>query len=106
MKVTILGTKYKVITDEYLDNADGLCDKTTKEIKVCKSLYEEPKAGQVKDMVKHANKVMRHEVIHAFQNESGLLECANWDTEQMVDYFAYQIPKMNKVFEKLGVLND
>ena len=104
--VNILGTEYEVVNWEELNDCDGLCDWSTRKLKVCKTLYEASKEGELQNKRRHAEKVLRHEVIHAFLHESGLRECANWDTEQMVDYFASQFPKMLKVFEGLGIQKD
>lgn len=46
-------------------------------------------------MQRYINKVTRHEIIHAFLCESGLLECsgeaeARAANEEMVDWFARQ----------------
>ena len=102
--ISILGTAYTVIFDEELTDADGICDKTSKVIKVCKTLYDEtPQPGRVQYIRNHANKVLRHEVIHAFRNESGLLECASDSEEQWVDWIAYQFSKLSNAFDKLGV---
>lgn len=49
---------------------------------------------------KRFNEVCRHEIIHAFLFESGLIdECSD---EQLVNYLAMQIPKMLKVFQELN----
>lgn len=104
VKINILGTDYMIIQNEELDNADGICDKSTHEIRICKTLYEDPKPGQVRDLMRYSRKVLRHEVIHAFLNESGLQECSNWNDEQMVDYFACQWPKIYKAFDELDIL--
>jgi hypothetical protein len=60
---------------------------------------------------KQANfkETLRHEIIHAFLNESGLKECSNeadgWArNEEMVDWIAIQFPKILKVYEQLGIL--
>ena len=50
---------------------------------------------------------LRHEVIHAFLNESGLTSSSNgvdcWAlNEEMVDWIAIQYPKIRKVFQQLG----
>lgn len=50
----------------------------------------------------------RHEIIHAFLYEAGLGDSANdadcWSTnEEMVDWFAYQWPKIQEIFEKLNI---
>ena len=55
----------------------------------------------------HFNKVLRHEIVHAFLDESGLMENAKFDDEhfeQMVDWIAIQFPKMQKAFEEVGCL--
>jgi hypothetical protein len=49
---------------------------------------------------------LRHEIIHAFIAESGLrgssLDVSHWAlNEEMVDWFALQLPKMLSVFELL-----
>lgn len=103
MKIDILGTEYTIITDEILDNADGSCDKTTKEIRICKTLFEDPKPGQVKDMKVHADKVFRHECIHALMFECGLMENYENHNETNVDWIACMYPKMKKIFEELNV---
>ena len=52
---------------------------------------------------------LRHEIIHAFLNESGLKENANtpadaWSkNEEMVDWIAIQFPKIKKVYEELEI---
>ena len=52
---------------------------------------------------------LRHEIIHAFLNESGLKD--NFEhvprmghEETMVDWIANQFPKIADVYEKLGIL--
>ena len=45
--------------------------------------------------------MIRHEIIHAFLYESGMKECSSatqsWvENEEMVDWFAIQIPKIVK----------
>ena len=52
--------------------------------------------------------VLRHEIVHAFLFESGLDmqsgECESWaNNETMVDWFAIQYPKIQKVFQELSV---
>lgn len=105
----ILGEEYKVITevsmleDEYLQEAIGYCDSSIKKIVVAK--LDTDDLGSLKNMKSHENKVIRHEIIHAFLNESGLGECSDWArNEEMVDFFAGQFPKMLKVFKKLDVI--
>ena len=52
---------------------------------------------------------MRHEITHAFLNESGLDANASdtdcWaKNEEMVDWFAIQSPKIYKAFNEVGAL--
>ena len=110
MKVNILGTEYTVEErtveeDSYLNNCDGYCDKTTKEIVVAKQKPD----NDLNNYDWYRKKVMRHEIIHAFLYESGLHE--NFEhpkqyghEETMIDWIAIQFPKMLKVFEEAGCL--
>lgn len=61
----------------------------------------------VKDLVAYQNKVLRHEIIHAFLYESGLWQDSYgskcWaQNEEMVDWFAIQEPKIHKAFKEAG----
>lgn len=52
---------------------------------------------------------LRHEIIHAFLNESGLkdeFEHVNrrGHEETMVDWIAVQFPKIAQVYQKLGIM--
>ena len=56
--------------------------------------------------------VMRHEIIHAFIHESGLISQSHspvygWgNDEEIIDWFAAQIPKMYPIFKKFNLLQD
>jgi hypothetical protein len=56
------------------------------------------------------NETLRHEIVHAFFNESGLRESTNhfegaWcKNEELVDWIAIQFPKIHKVYAELGIL--
>ena len=60
----------------------------------------------------YRKRVLRHEIIHAFLNESGLSDSSNqyagaWaKNEEMVDWFAIQSPKIFKVYLELGLLEE
>lgn len=118
MKVNILGTEYEIQKlkydeDETFDRNSwaGYCDGYAKKIVVCDmSTYkgwEHEGAITVEQAEKES---MRHEIIHAFSNESGLKDCAfSYDgawakNEEMIDWLAEQIPKIYKVFEEAGCL--
>lgn len=99
--VDVLGTQYTILTvdeNDYKDdlsNAWGCCDQYRKEILLSKEI--ENSAALVR--------VLRHELIHAFLFESGLAENSvqpdNWAmNEEMVDWFARMIPKINFAMER------
>ena len=58
----------------------------------------------------YRKKTLRHEITHAFLNESGLTDCSSvpsngWAKhEEMIDWFAIQSPKIFKVFQELDIL--
>lgn len=113
MKANILGTDYKI----YLKNEEeeprlkknwGFIDFHTKEIYIRDDIEEE-KEDDCKNLIDFKNKVMRHEILHAFLYESGLREnsCTSlaWaENEEMVDWFAIQFPKILKVYGELNIL--
>lgn len=107
--VHILGTGYKILIIEegdyrYSNEADGWCDPQGKEI----LLYNYKQGAEsVKDLVAYQNKVLRHEIIHAFLYESGLWQSSYgsncWaKNEEMVDWIAIQEPKLNRAFKEAG----
>lgn len=107
--VPILGEEYKINTkvsiyeDEYLQEVMGYCDSSIKEIVVAQ--LNTNTVGSLKNMKLFEDKIVRHEIIHAFLNESGLGECSDWaKEEEMIDFFARQFPKMLKVFKDLDVI--
>lgn len=107
--VNVLGEEYKINTealigeDEYLNEVCAYCDSSIKEIVVAR--FNTDTVGSLKNMKSHEDKVIRHEIIHAFLNESGLGENSDWArNEEMVDFFARQFPKMLKVFESLEII--
>lgn len=105
--INILGTNYSIYEksvdeDSYLETCDGYCDHTSKEI-VCAKFI--PEQGSLKDLNNYRQKVLRHELLHAFLFESGLGANSEWATnEEMIDYFAYQIPKIFKAMKELNIL--
>ena len=98
MKVNVLGTEYKIITDNSIvqDGADGICKSYEKKILIrskgemlCSDDSEEIKDIRYKE-------VLRHELVHAFFEESGLDDYSS--NEQLVNWMATQFPKMLKAF--------
>lgn len=118
MTVDILGTKYtlkirKISEDKYLEEFEllGYCDEYGKTIVLADFDNEKEFPHFETEAEKKAcrNRTLRHELVHAFLNESGLSQCAreskSWaKNEEMVDWIAAQAPKMLKVFEQLECL--
>lgn len=103
--INIMGSRWKVVLtspeqDSRLKDVWGYCDWTIRTIVVCAERDEDT---NLIDFEKLVNKVMRHEIIHAFMYESGLMENEVLDNDQRVDWLAYQYPKIKKVFETLGI---
>lgn len=106
-KINILGQEYEVKIQNEEENpklkkADGVCEFYSKEIIVCDAQEDEETFN---NMQEYRNKVLRHEIIHAFIHESGLDVMSDWArNEEMVDFFAYQIPKIAKLFKELEII--
>lgn len=116
-KVNILGTEYtveihRINDDDFMKNHSlaGYCCSDIPIIVIADledlehfNFHNE----QAKDS--YFKTTIRHEVIHAFLNESGLKDSTRFNgawarNEAMVDFFAIQFPKIAKVYEELGVL--
>lgn len=118
-KVNILGTEYrieihKVSEDSFMEEKclAGYCEEENKLIVVADMSEEKYFAGMdEKAQETYRKKTLRHEIMHAFLNESGLSDSSNrfdsaWaKNEEMVDWFAIQSPKIFKVFVELGILD-
>ena len=116
--VNVLGTEYtiethKISDDSYLkdNNFCGYCDEEEKLI-VIADTSEKEFFGELNEKAQksYSNKTLRHELTHAFFNESGLsasamVSNAAWSkNEEMVDWFAIQSPKIFKLFQELDIL--
>lgn len=103
MIIDVLGTKYK-ISYKPLTDLDGYCDKTTKEIVVA----TKDDNCNLGNFERYQNKVLRHEIIHAFMFESGLAE--NWEhkgygqEETVIDWFAMQGLKIYKAWKQANCI--
>ena len=106
-KVNVLGTEYEIKIsnkqhNQKLNRMDGYCDFTTHMIAVDELIPDE---NSVENMEVYKNKVIRHELIHAFLFESGLASSSDWaNNEELVDWIAFQFPKMQKAFKECGCL--
>lgn len=114
--VNILGTKYKIIVEDY-DNPElkgrnrmGYCFIDAKEIHIEDLDTDEEWKNERKEVKQERrNIILRHEIIHAFLNESGLhqnsMEITAWAlNEEMVDWIAIQSPMIIKAFKEAGAL--
>ena len=110
--VNILGTEYTVYIEptdgnKKLSECNGYTDYTTKEIHLKDFKAESLDLMSLDNLPIYRDKVIRHEIIHAFLLESGLDSNSSysdtWATnEEMVDFFAMQFPKIHKVYIELG----
>lgn len=117
-KINILGTEYRIEThkvseDDYLkeNRLAGYCCEEGKLIVVADMSEKEFFTGMDEQEQKiYRNKTLRHEIIHAFLNESGLSDNAStpdgaWAKhEEMVDWIAIQSPKIFEAYKKLDIL--
>lgn len=109
MKINILGSEWTIVErseaeDKNLENADGYCDWTTRTI-----VIEREITGSLGNMEYYIRKVKRHEIVHAFLEESGLAECTTapeaWArNEEMVDWLARIGPKLYEAWEAADAL--
>lgn len=118
MKIDILGTEYrieihKVSEDSYMEEKGlaGYCEEENKLIVVADMSEEKYFVGMdEKAQEIYRKKTLRHEIMHAFLNESGLSDSSNrfdgaWaKNEEMVDWLAIQAPKIFSTFNKMNIL--
>lgn len=118
MKIDILGTEYRIEThkvseDSYMEEKGlaGYCEEENKLIVVADMSEEKYFVGMdEKAQETYRKKTLRHEIMHAFLNESGLSDSSNrfdgaWaKNEEMVDWLAIQAPKIFSTFKKMNIL--
>lgn len=111
----ILGTEYKIKKKRYekdvnfkKNGIDGYCDSIEKEIVYCDmSTWPGWNKESLKRCMIAEKEILRHEIVHAFLNESGLQENAiavdgSWaSNEEMIDWIALQFPKILEVYRQL-----
>ncbi len=116
-KINVLGTEYRIVFKNDDDIAEdmnaevgqygGYCNEAKKLIAI--ALLDKCK-GETEESKEYLTKWNpRHEITHAFLNESGLSSNSNdtgcWaKNEEMVDWFAIQSPKIFKVFAEMDIL--
>lgn len=103
MKIDILGTVYTIIRHGKdnpirIKDCDGYCDYSVKEIHLA-----EKEGYEWADVDGHFDKVLRHELVHAYLYESGL-NIESWARdEEIVDWMAIQIPKIADKYKELEI---
>lgn len=116
--VNILGTLYTIEYRNYNEEPDfeekgicGYCSSVMPNIVVGNlATFPQFEDANHKEIKKEMDATLRHEIIHAFFNESGLKDSSfiseiPWArNEEMVDWFAIQSPKIYKVFKELDIL--
>lgn len=116
-KVNILGTEYtiethKISEDKFLEDNHlaGYCAEETKRIVIADMSEEKYFDLDENEQKIYRKKTLRHEIIHAFLNESGLSDdastpaCAWAKHEEMVDWIAIQFPKIAAVYQELEIM--
>lgn len=104
MIVDILGTPYTIIEQTVDDNPklvgnSGICEQFSKKIVVLPLSEYTNDPDSFECIENYYKKVMRHEIVHAFFAESGLLSnCPYASNEELVDWIAVQFPKLAKAF--------
>lgn len=82
-------------------NASGLAELYDKKLIINKN-NTIPDENTYDNLESFSNKVIRHEIVHAFFHESGLMDyCLD---EQLVDWIALQIPKIIKAMMETNCL--
>lgn len=114
--VNILGTEYHVeivekFDDDENDTTGGFTDPDLHVIKLRDLAKLDERSGESEEKVAAREKeIFRHEIVHAYLNESGLKVNAgvtgeSWArNEEMVDWIAIQGPKIMETWKKAGCL--
>ncbi len=100
MKLNIMGTDYEYTRDDLnnpdLAENDGCCLLFDKEIMIRKRQYLSGKSEKAK--ISREEHVIRHEVVHALAQETGV---EYGDNEPLVDWIAHIIPYVNKAVDDI-----
>lgn len=118
MKINILGVEYTITIKRYDEDEvferrsiGGYCDGYSKQIVICDmTTYKGWEDEPVETAAIAQRQTIRHEIVHAFYNESGLMTSSfsydgPWaNNEEMVDWIANQGPKIYKAWQEAGAL--
>ena len=117
MQVNVLGTPYEIIVKKYDEDeafkdqeCDGYCASATHKIVLCDLHSLDRWKNETEETIQaFAKQTLRHEIVHAFFNESGLIQNTNsvgaWAVnEEMVDWIALQGEKIYKAWQEVNAL--
>lgn len=118
MVLCILGTDYEIEKRKYKDDpyferwkVDGYCDGALHKIVYCDMSTFPGNAEESADFnLACEKKTLRHEITHAFFNESGLKQSScriesGWaKNEELIDWIAIQGPKIYKAWKTADAL--
>ena len=118
MKISILGTEYTISKVKYDQDPDfakssisGYCDPALKQIVICDMSTHPGYEDYTKESWAITEQdTLRHEIVHAFFNESGLQDCSlqpagPWaKNEEMIDWIALVGPRIMKAWHEAGAL--
>jgi hypothetical protein len=116
-EVNILGTEYGIEVHRISEDPDlknynrgAYCDKLSKLIVIADLSEQEYVDISTEQEIDYQKELLRHEILHAFLNESGLWEnscqpeCGWAMNEEMIDWFSIQFPKIFKAYQEVGAL--
>lgn len=105
MKINILGQEYDLLMLDETEfpklksmEADGLAELYNKQLIINKECTI-PSDNSYDKLEGYVDKVIRHEIIHAYFHEAGLMGYCK--DEQLVDWLAMQLPKMMKTINEV-----
>ena len=109
MNISILGTNYEMIIsniaqDKALKDTCGYCDETVKKCVINDFSETKGEPNRVENISAIIKTTKRHELVHAFLNESGLASESWAANEEIVDWIAIQFPKLLKAFKEADAL--
>lgn len=117
-KINILGTEYTIRIRSSKNDASlkaeydicGYCSSNTKEIVIRDLASHYADRRTVRWYYNFVAGTIRHEITHAYLCESGLngetSRSESWAVnEEMIDWMAYQIPKVAKTFMELDIMS-
>ena len=110
-KITVLGQEYTVEehhedSDPKFNECNGYFEPYSKKIVINSDLIantnKDPMGAENMEIrVKH---IYRHEILHAFFEESGIsYRYSTEDEDFLVDWISTMYPKMKKIFEELDI---